>query len=108
VFDVSGAGDTVMAVLASATAAGVPIIERMRMANHAAGIVVSKMGTASVTRDEMVASLAAEHTSPAINDGRFVDLEGAGGAALELGQGEADRGVRQRLFRPAPPGSCSR
>lgn len=77
VFDVSGAGDTVMAVLAAAVGAGVPLIDGMRMANHAAGIVVSKMGTATVTRDELVASLVAEHTSPSINDGRHVGLDDA-------------------------------
>jgi D-beta-D-heptose 7-phosphate kinase/D-beta-D-heptose 1-phosphate adenosyltransferase len=77
VFDVSGAGDTVVAVLAAAVGAGIPFIDGMRMANHAAGIVVSKMGTATVTCEELVASLAAEHTSSAINDGRLVDLEGA-------------------------------
>jgi len=47
VFDVSGAGDTVVAVLAAAIAADMPIRDGMRMANHAAGIVVSKLGTAS-------------------------------------------------------------
>ena len=41
VFDVSGAGDTVVAVVAAAIAAGMPITEGIRMANHAAAIVVS-------------------------------------------------------------------
>ena len=77
VFDVSGAGDTVMAVLAAAIAADIPLVEGMRMANHAAGIVVSKLGTASVTRDELAASLAAEHASPSVNDGRLVDADEA-------------------------------
>ena len=77
VFDVSGAGDTVVAVLAAALGAGIPILDGMRMANHAAGIVVSKMGTATVTRDELVASLAAEHASPVINDGRRLTLDEA-------------------------------
>jgi len=77
VFDVSGAGDTVVAVLAAAVGAEVPLIEGMRMANHAAGLVVSKMGTATVTRDELAGSLSAEHTSPAIDDGRYVTLDEA-------------------------------
>lgn len=77
VFDVSGAGDTVVAVLAAATGARVPLVDGMRMANHAAGIVVSKMGTATVTREELIGSLSAEHTSPAVNDGRFVSWEEA-------------------------------
>jgi D-beta-D-heptose 7-phosphate kinase/D-beta-D-heptose 1-phosphate adenosyltransferase len=77
VFDVSGAGDTVVAVLAAALAAGMPIRDGMRMANHAAGIVVSKLGTASVTRDELAASLMAESTSSDTNDGRLLTREEA-------------------------------
>jgi len=75
VFDVSGAGDTVVAVLAAALAADMPIHDAMRMANHAAGIVVSKLGTASVTREELAAALLAESTTSDINDGRLLDRE---------------------------------
>lgn len=53
VFDVSGAGDTVVAVVAATAAAGFPVADQLRMANHAAGIVVSKLGTASVTPAEL-------------------------------------------------------
>jgi D-beta-D-heptose 7-phosphate kinase/D-beta-D-heptose 1-phosphate adenosyltransferase len=77
VFDVSGAGDTVVAVLAASLAAQIPFADAMRMANHAAGIVVAKFGTASVTREELAAALSAEHTSPLVEDGRCVDREGA-------------------------------
>ena len=77
VFDVSGAGDTVIAVLAAAMAAGIAMPDGLRMANHAAGIVVSKLGTASVTRDELAASLMAENASPSVNDGRLLGLESA-------------------------------
>jgi len=72
VFDVSGAGDTVVAVLAAALAAGMTMREAMRMANHAAGIVVSKLGTASVTREELAAALLAESTAPDVHDGRLL------------------------------------
>lgn len=75
VFDVSGAGDTVVAVLAAALAADMPIRDAMRMANHAAGIVVSKLGTASVTREELAAALLAESTTSDINDGRLLDRD---------------------------------
>jgi D-beta-D-heptose 7-phosphate kinase/D-beta-D-heptose 1-phosphate adenosyltransferase len=75
VFDVSGAGDTVVAVMAAALAADMPIHDAMRMANHAAGIVVSKLGTASVTREELAAALLAESTTSDINDGRLLDRE---------------------------------
>jgi len=77
VFDVSGAGDTVVAVLAAALAAEMPIRDAMRMANHAAGIVVSKLGTASVTREELAAALTPETVSSDINDGRLLSLDDA-------------------------------
>jgi rfaE bifunctional protein kinase chain/domain len=55
VFDVSGAGDTVIAVLATMVAAGQPIREAVRLANIAGGIVVGKLGTATVSREELFA-----------------------------------------------------
>jgi len=58
VYDVSGAGDTVIGVLALMVAAGADLAAAMRVANHAAGIVVAKLGTAVVHRDELAASLA--------------------------------------------------
>ena len=58
VFDVSGAGDTVIAVLALAGAVGYPLAQAMRLANTAAGIVVSKLGTATVELDELMLELA--------------------------------------------------
>jgi D-beta-D-heptose 7-phosphate kinase / D-beta-D-heptose 1-phosphate adenosyltransferase len=76
VFDVSGAGDTVIAVLAAAVGANVPLLEGMRLANHAAGIVVSKVGTATVTRAELSESIVAD--APAMKeDGARVDLDDA-------------------------------
>ncbi len=53
VFDVSGAGDTVIAVLASMLAAKIPIEDAVRIANRAGGIVVGKLGTAAVAFDEL-------------------------------------------------------
>ncbi|HEX6440961.1 MAG TPA: D-glycero-beta-D-manno-heptose-7-phosphate kinase [Stellaceae bacterium] len=58
VYDVSGAGDTVMAVLALATATGYGLPQAMRLANTAAGIVVGKLGTATVELDELMLELA--------------------------------------------------
>jgi rfaE bifunctional protein kinase chain/domain len=54
VFDVSGAGDTVIATLAVMLASGAELPEAMGIANRAAGIVVGKLGTAVVSRDEIV------------------------------------------------------
>jgi rfaE bifunctional protein kinase chain/domain len=56
VFDVSGAGDTVIAVMAVMMAAGRPLHEAVRVANRAGGIVVGKLGTATVTYDELLAA----------------------------------------------------
>jgi D-beta-D-heptose 7-phosphate kinase/D-beta-D-heptose 1-phosphate adenosyltransferase len=53
VFDVSGAGDTVVAALAAGLSAGLPAAQAMRAANAAAGVVVAKLGAAQVTRDEL-------------------------------------------------------
>ncbi|MDR2679144.1 MAG: D-glycero-beta-D-manno-heptose-7-phosphate kinase [Zoogloeaceae bacterium] len=58
VFDVSGAGDTVIATLAAALAAGADWRLAIHAANVAAGIVVGKLGTATVTRQELAAALA--------------------------------------------------
>ena len=53
VFDVSGAGDTVIATLAVMLGNGVPLPEAVDIANQAGGIVVGKLGTATVTREEL-------------------------------------------------------
>jgi D-glycero-beta-D-manno-heptose-7-phosphate kinase len=55
VFDVSGAGDTVIGTMAAALAAGASLEEAVRLSNQAAGIVVGKLGTAVVTADELFA-----------------------------------------------------
>ncbi len=57
VFDVTGAGDTVIGVLALSLAAGASFREAAYLANHAAGIVVGKAGTATVTREELKKAL---------------------------------------------------
>jgi D-beta-D-heptose 7-phosphate kinase/D-beta-D-heptose 1-phosphate adenosyltransferase len=56
VYDVTGAGDTVIATLAAALAAGSSLIEAAALANHAAGIVVGKVGTATANAGELVNS----------------------------------------------------
>lgn len=54
VFDVTGAGDTVIATLTTALASGYEIVDAVRLANIAAGIVVGKVGTASVSQEELM------------------------------------------------------
>ena len=56
VYDVTGAGDTVIAALAAALASGISMIEAATLANHAAGIVVGKVGTATATAGELIAT----------------------------------------------------
>ena len=53
VFDVSGAGDTVIATLAVMLASGLDLVSSMRLANRAAGIVVGKLGTAVASLQEL-------------------------------------------------------
>lgn len=55
VFDVTGAGDTVIATLATMVAAGLPLREAVPIANRAGGIVVGKFGTATVSYEELFA-----------------------------------------------------
>jgi D-beta-D-heptose 7-phosphate kinase/D-beta-D-heptose 1-phosphate adenosyltransferase len=56
VYDVTGAGDTVIATLAASLAAGASLVEAAMLANHAAGVVVGKVGTATATAEELLAS----------------------------------------------------
>ena len=60
--DVTGAGDTVIAVLTLALAAGASFLEAAQLANYAGGIVVMKRGTATVTRAELASAIRGEAT----------------------------------------------
>ena len=57
VYDVTGAGDTVIATLAAGLASGATLVEAAMLANHAAGLVVAKLGTATATAEELLASI---------------------------------------------------
>ncbi|MCP4549001.1 MAG: D-glycero-beta-D-manno-heptose-7-phosphate kinase [bacterium] len=76
VFDVTGAGDTVVSLLALALGAGATLSEGARLANHAAGIVVGRIGTASVAPDEILTAC--------MGDILGADREAAGGLVVEL------------------------
>ena len=75
VFDVSGAGDTVVATLAAALAAGVPLPDAARLANVAAGIVVGKVGTAVVYAADLVAAL--HHSDLAAGESKVASAQAA-------------------------------
>ncbi|MGI4801419.1 MAG: D-glycero-beta-D-manno-heptose-7-phosphate kinase [Janthinobacterium lividum] len=65
VFDVSGAGDTVIATMAVCRAVGLPLSQAMRVANAAAGVVVGKVGTATASLDEVMAEMNGSQGGPA-------------------------------------------
>lgn len=64
VFDVSGAGDTVIAVAALSVAAGYTLVQAVRFANAAAGVVVGKLGTATLEMEELLHAVEADDRSP--------------------------------------------
>ncbi len=63
VFDVSGAGDTVIATLAAGLTYGLSPLESLQLANVAAGIVVGKVGTIPITREELIETLSHQQNS---------------------------------------------
>lgn len=67
VFDVTGAGDTVVATLVTAIAAGVPLQDAVALSNIAAGIVVAKIGTATVTPTELACAARSGNTASPIH-----------------------------------------
>lgn len=66
VYDVSGAGDTVIAALTLSHAAGAPLKESAIIANYAAGVVVGKVGTAVATREEILDSMKVCRSEPRV------------------------------------------
>jgi len=75
VFDVSGAGDTVVATFGVSLAASFSLVDAMKAANHAAGLAVAKTGTATVSAQELAAELEVSSTAIDINDGSLLTLE---------------------------------
>ena len=69
VYDVTGAGDTVISALALAIAAGAQLEQAARLANLAASIVVGKLGTAPVTREELRHALDVSASAPLPSEG---------------------------------------
>lgn len=81
VFDVSGAGDTVIATMAATRAAGCSLDDAARLANEAAGVAVGKVGTKPVFADELRAALAAREGTP---DERVAGADGWTEAAARV------------------------
>src|SRR5256884_9384138 len=93
VYDVTGAGDTVLAACALALGGGRTLEEATVLANHAAGVVVGKIGTATPRADELRATLRGRRPTPSAVGLRAAD------AARELKRG-ARREPRGRLSGP--------
>ena len=77
VFDVSGAGDTVIAALAVCRAVGLPLSQAMRVANAAAGVVVGKVGTATASLDELMAEMNGTQGGPAAPPPGLLEIDHA-------------------------------
>ncbi len=89
VFDVSGAGDTVVAAVAAALGAGIGLGDAVRIANAAAGIVVGKIGTAVAHAADLVDTIRRQHLRGP-GEGKVLSLE----AALDRIGGWRRRGAR--------------
>ena len=76
VFDVTGAGDTVISAVAAGIASQTSLEQATRLANIAAGLVVGKVGTASISRDELVNAAGAESAVKVPPDFGVVEEEG--------------------------------
>lgn len=76
VFDVTGAGDTVIALMASALAAGEDMLQATALANIGAGVVVGKLGTATVNTSELQAALRSEANinTGAVSQEELIDI----------------------------------
>jgi D-beta-D-heptose 7-phosphate kinase/D-beta-D-heptose 1-phosphate adenosyltransferase len=86
VFDVTGAGDTVIATLAAAMAVGVPLSEAVRLANTAAGIAVTKPGTATVQPQELKQALGAGRAVGVVDRAEAIEtVEGWHQQGLRIG-----------------------
>ncbi len=79
----------------------------MKFANHAAGIVVAKVGTACVTPEELYASLASEFASPTVNDGRHITREEAVAQRWAWAREKLTVGVANGCFDLLHPGHIS-
>ena len=66
--DVTGAGDTVIAVYSLGLACGLGFAESANLANHAGGIVVMKKGTASVSKEELLKSIGSWQEQSAVGN----------------------------------------
>ena len=103
VFDVSGAGDAVMATFAYGLVGRLPIEQTMRLANLSAGIVVSKPGTATITLDELRVEAALHEEAAAFRKGGLASVVEARAIREHWAPAGYVRRFHQWLFRPFAP-----
>lgn len=92
VYDVSGAGDTVLSVMTICAASGVPLDRAMRLASHAAAVVVRKVGTATVSLEELLDSLQSKKPNLSLSPQRKI-----------LSRSEARERIERLRQSPQPP-----
>lgn len=85
VFDVSGAGDTSLAVLGASLALGLKISDAMKLANYASGIVVGKLGTACVSKSELKSAISKSRSAHKLSQAsKIISIEEAVEISKEL------------------------
>lgn len=105
VFDVSGAGDTVVATLAAAMAAGAPLADAAALANVAAGLVVAKVGTAVAGGDELAGALRRRDLM--VGEGKIASADEAGDRARRWRRQGLRVGFTNGCFDLLHPGHVS-
>ncbi|MFP6744006.1 MAG: D-glycero-beta-D-manno-heptose 1-phosphate adenylyltransferase, partial [Alphaproteobacteria bacterium] len=105
VFDVSGAGDTVAAMLAMALGCGADLSVAVRLANHAAGVVVGKVGTSVVYCDDLLRAIHAGEWSAA--EAKVMSLAGAAERVEQWRRGGDRVGFTNGCFDLLHPGHIS-
>jgi D-beta-D-heptose 7-phosphate kinase/D-beta-D-heptose 1-phosphate adenosyltransferase len=107
VFDVSGAGDTVIAIFAAGLAIDMEIADALKMANYGAGIVVAKFGTATVTVEELLAPLNRRRNAGHLDDGPLVSRDDAVALRKEWARQGLTVGLANGCFDLLHPGHIS-
>ena len=105
VYDVSGAGDTVVAAVAAALGAGIDLEDACRLANTAAGIVVAKVGTATASDGEMAATLRRRERTA--GEAKTATLDTARHAVAEWRRDGLSVGFTNGVFDLLHPGHVS-
>jgi D-beta-D-heptose 7-phosphate kinase/D-beta-D-heptose 1-phosphate adenosyltransferase len=86
VYDVTGAGDMVLAAFGLALSAGAPVEDAVALANIAAGVEVTKLGAASVSKHELFEAVSSDHMSPESKLRKRSEIRAIAGAHRSAGE----------------------